>query len=281
MRVGDEETEMSAMNLPPPNGDPSSNLSRVNLKGIVWISCLSKLFISIALALAIINSIFVAYSFYTLSLHTETINSHQKLDTVLGNQTEDLVWFVQVSDLHFSKYESPERSQDFQNFCQYSNEILQPRAFIITGDITDAKTKDHTGSRQHFEEWNIYNQTMKKCGANKNDNTTLWLDIRGNHDTLNVPNVQEDFYKHFGIVKESRSYSRSFEHKNKSYGFVALDATQIPGPKRPFNFFGSINKDEFENFKDLTNCLNCDGPIPRPKSRDRSGEGHPWFGGYS
>ena len=95
---------------------------------------------------------------------------------------------------------------------------------------------------------------MKKCGANKNDNTTLWLDIRGNHDTLNVPSVHEDFYRHFGIVKESRSYSRSFEHKNKSYGFVALDATQIPGPKRPFNFFGSIDNVELGNFKRL--CLN-------------------------
>jgi hypothetical protein len=251
MRVGDEETEMSAMTLPPSNGDPSSNSSRVKLKRTVWISCLSKLFISIALALAITNSIFVAYSFYTLSLHTETKNYNKKLETVLGNQTEDLVWFVQVSDLHFSKYESPERSQDFQNFCQYSNEILQPRAFIITGDITDAKTKDHTGSRQNFKEWNIYNQTMKKCGANKYDNNTLWLDIRGNHDTLNVPNVHEDFYRHFGIVKESRSYSRSFEHKNKSYGFVALDATQIPGPKRPFNFFGSIDKEELGRFKNL------------------------------
>ena len=107
------------MNLPPPDGDSSSNSSRVNLKGIVWISCLSKLFISIALATAIINSIFVAYSFYTLSLHTETKNYNQKLETVLGNQTEDLVWFVQVSDLHFSKYESPERSEDFKCFQAY------------------------------------------------------------------------------------------------------------------------------------------------------------------
>ena len=55
MRVGDEETEMSAMNLPPTNGDPNSNSSRINLKGIVWISWLPKLFLSIALALAIIN----------------------------------------------------------------------------------------------------------------------------------------------------------------------------------------------------------------------------------
>ena len=173
MRVGDEETEISEMNLPPVNVDPSSNSSRVNLKRTVWINWLPKLFISIALALAITNSIFVAYTFYTLSLHTETKNYNQKLETVLGNQTEDLAWFVQVSDLHFSKYESPERSQDFQKFCQYSKKILQPGAFIITGDITDAKTKDHTGSRQNFEEWNIYNQTMKKCGANKYDNDTL------------------------------------------------------------------------------------------------------------
>ena len=152
MTVGDEEIEMSVMNLPP-DGDPVSNSPGLNSKGILWISYLSKLFISIALALAIINSIYVAYSFNTLSFHTGTIDSHQKLDTVLGNQTEDLIWFVQVSDLHFSRYESPERLQDFQNFCHYSNEILQPRAFIITGDITDAKTQGRSGAVEPFQNW--------------------------------------------------------------------------------------------------------------------------------
>ena len=37
----------------------------------------------------------------------------------------------------------------------------------------------------------------------------------------------------------------------RTYGFVGLDATLVPGPKRPFNFIGALDNDQYETFRDL------------------------------
>ena len=89
---------------------------------------------------------------------------------------------------------------------------------------------------------------MDLCGAYKQN--LLWLDVRGNHDTFNTKDLKEDFYQHFGIMKkESRMYWKSVKYNNVTYGFVAMDATLVPGPKRPFNFFGSLDAIQLENFE--------------------------------
>ena len=89
---------------------------------------------------------------------------------------------------------------------------------------------------------------MDLCGAYKQN--PLWLDVRGNHDTFNTKDLKEDFYQRFGIMKkESRMYWKSVIYNNISYGFVAMDATLVPGPKRPFNFFGSLDSTQLENFE--------------------------------
>ena len=46
-------------------------------------------------------------------------------------------------------------------------------------------------------------------------------------------------------------YWKSLNFNNVSYGFVAMDATLVPGPKRPFNFFGSLDATELEHFKNI------------------------------
>jgi hypothetical protein len=30
----------------------------------------------------------------------------------------------------------------------------------------------------------------------------------------------------------------------RTFGFVGIDATLVPGPKRPFNFFGALDNDQ-------------------------------------
>lgn len=49
---------------------------------------------------------------------------------------------------------------------------------LASGDLTDAKDKDHLGSRQYQSEWEIYRKVMDDSGV---QNKTFWLDIRGNH----------------------------------------------------------------------------------------------------
>ena len=64
-----------------------------------------------------------------------------------------------------------------------------PAAIIVTGDLTDAKTADYSGSGQYREEWEEYLRIVES--VNKTGSSgPLWLDIRGNHDNFDVPHPQ-------------------------------------------------------------------------------------------
>ena len=121
----------------------------------------------------------------------------------------------------------------------------------MTGDLTDAKTKDKLGSTQFDVEWKMYQKTMQDCGAFDKNSDQIWLDIRGNHDTFNTKTHENDFYSRYGIQKNARMYSKTVKANNASYGFIGMDATLAPGPKRPFNFFGSLSTYELEEFQIL------------------------------
>ena len=60
--------------------------------------------------------------------------------------------------------------------------IVRPAAWVVTGDLTDAKTRDYSGSRQYEEEWEAYMGVVREAGQG-----AVWLDIRGNHDNFDVP----------------------------------------------------------------------------------------------
>ena len=55
---------------------------------------------------------------------------------------------------------------------------------VVTGDLTDAKTADYSGSEQYIEEWQTYQHIVHSV---TNNSDILWLDIRGNHDNFDVP----------------------------------------------------------------------------------------------
>ena len=42
----------------------------------------------------------------------------------------------------------------------------------------------------------------------------------------------------------------------RTFGFVGVDATLVPGPKRPFNFFGALDHNQFEHVKYLIENVN-------------------------
>ena len=109
------------------------------------------------------------------------INPKAKFD----QRIDDVAWFVQVSDLHFSIFMDPDRPKDFLHLCSVIKSSIDPQAVILTGDLTDAKAKDKLGSRQFESEWKLYRETVEACGAFDPD-PPLWLDVRGNHDTFNT-----------------------------------------------------------------------------------------------
>lgn len=116
-----------------------------------------------------LNNVFVVNS-------TSIENDHA---SVLDQRPDNLFWFVQISDTHLSFYQNKERETDLYQFCQTIVPMIKPPVLLLTGDITDARSRDPMGSGQHKTEWLIYDQVRKECLLH-NPNVK-WLDIKGNH----------------------------------------------------------------------------------------------------
>ncbi len=129
---------------------------------------------------------------------------------------------------------------------------VDPGALVITGDLTDSKGSDHFSSTLYKEEWVTYNKVIRgACGG------LNVLDVKGNHDAFNLAEDDGDkFFQSYSSrgQRHSRSYLESVTFKgsgNRRLGLVAIDATPVPGLKRPFNFFGSLAENELKRIRRL------------------------------
>ena len=187
----------------------------------------------------------------------------------VGDSPTNLTWFIHITDLHISKFYAPERTAGFLRLTEEILRTVQPAAVVVTGDLTDAKTADYSGSRQYMDEWADYHTAVQLAR-----NRTLWLDIRGNHDNFDVsaPGDQNNYFKEFssqGQEGNLGSYLKIMRHNGVRLAFLALDATLKPaGPRRPFNFVGALNQHDLGLLKGLAR-----------KAKDVA-DGTVWFGHY-
>ncbi|CAB3359311.1 Hypothetical predicted protein [Cloeon dipterum] len=169
-----------------------------------------------------------------------------------GDVADNLIWFLQISDIHISVFHDMSRVTDLKDFCSKTIDAIKPTVVLASGDLTDAKTADNMGSRQYVEEWQSYKSILEES---KVQQKTLWLDVRGNHDNFNVPGLysSENFYRNFSVQgqKHLRSYMVQVKQSSETYSFVAVDACLDPGPKRPFNFVGVIGLKEYEQLHEF------------------------------
>ena len=137
-------------------------------------SWLHKSLALIALAYAIVNSIFVIYHLQSLSLNVSRTPLTNRGDANhFDDQIDGLAWFVHVSDLHFSQFVDLKRPSDFLELCQFINSAVNPQAVIITGDLTDAKNRDKIGkcveiTDTHYTVWKMKTfLSLKKISPNQ------------------------------------------------------------------------------------------------------------------
>ncbi|XP_053836169.1 transmembrane protein 62 isoform X2 [Vidua macroura] len=75
---------------------------------------------------------------------------------------------------------------------------------------------------------------------------TKWIDIKGNHDSFNIPSLDsvQNYYRKYSAWRKDGSFHYIHTTSFGNYSFICVDATLSPGPKRPYNFFGILNMNQ-------------------------------------
>ncbi|CAG9823206.1 unnamed protein product [Phaedon cochleariae] len=201
----------------------------------------------------ILLSIFFANLLNLLSTQALTTDEFTKDNFInVTDTSENLMWFLQISDIHISIFRDPLRITEFKEFCQYTISTIKPMVVLASGDLTDAKTKDAIGSKQYEDEWRYYRDILKETHVKEK---TLWLDIRGNHDNFNVADLssKQNYFTNYSVQGRAhpRSYMYQMRKRNTLYTFIGIDACLEPGPRRPFNFVGMLDDVEVDEINSL------------------------------
>ncbi|XP_039119324.1 LOW QUALITY PROTEIN: putative metallophosphoesterase At3g03305 [Dioscorea cayenensis subsp. rotundata] len=154
-----------------------------------------------------------------------------------------VVWVVQLSDLHFSFFH-PERALDFKRLIGPALSMINPSLVLITGDLTEGKSKDLLIMKQNESEWieyhDVITDVIKESGLSKN----IFYDLRGNHDNfaVPVPGGTYDFYEKYSVNamlgRKGNVQSVTLEHNEWKHLFVGFDSKQEIGLCGPTNLFG-------------------------------------------
>ncbi|KAJ8984443.1 hypothetical protein NQ317_012507 [Molorchus minor] len=96
---------------------------------------ISKLTVGILVSM-IFFSIFLANVVNLLSIDALRPHKHTKDDYLQITDTADnLIWFLQISDLHISIFRDPLRITEFKEFCHYTVDAIQPKVVLASGGL--------------------------------------------------------------------------------------------------------------------------------------------------
>ncbi|KAF8388585.1 hypothetical protein HHK36_027262 [Tetracentron sinense] len=188
------------------------------------------------------------------------LQSHEKIEERKPNSRsvrdlkggpDSVIWVVQLSDLHFSVFH-PNRALDFKRLVGPALAMINPSLVLITGDLTDGKSKDMLTMKQDEEEWIVYHEVMENVVESSGLDKNIFYDLRGNHDNFGVPALggSFDFFSKYSINGQlGRSGSVhsvtvqvcvrcNIQSGGRKHLFVGFDSTMPAGLRGPTNLFG-------------------------------------------
>lgn len=172
----------------------------------------------------------------------------------LGFSYDKLSWFIHISDVHVSNWQDESRLAQLKEFVTNTLEIIKPELVMCGGDLTEAKP-DNLQASQDVAEWMTYRDIVSSRWRN-----IPWLDIRGNHDNLNVisRNSSNNYFAQFSVMGQKGhlgSYVVPWHSRGQKFNFIAVDATWEVGMNYPFNFVGYIDSKQQKILNNITSHL--------------------------
>lgn len=192
---------------------------------------------------SIISGNAILFLVMALILQGIDADSNRRREIEIKGGPDSVVWVVQLSDLHFSVHH-PDRARDFENFVGSVLSYINPSLVLVTGDLTDGKSKDLLTMKQDEDEWmeyrNVMEEVVRKSGLDK----SIFYDLRGNHDNFGVRSVGGlfDFFSNYSLnAQAGRSgnvNSVTLQTEERRHLFVGIDTTMAVGLRGPTNLFG-------------------------------------------
>jgi len=179
----------------------------------------------------------------TTVYHLHIVDSFGETDQDFGSSYDKLAWFIHISDVHVSNWQDESRLSNLREFVTSTLEIIKPEVVLCGGDLTEAKPNSLQASEDE-EEWKTYKEIVESRWK-----SLPWLDIRGNHDNLNVlsRNSTNNYFAKYSVMGQKgylESYVTPWQIRGQKLNFIAVDATWEVGMNYPFNFVGNIDSNQ-------------------------------------
>ena len=171
----------------------------------------------------------------------------QEFNAHLSNSTENIFWFVHVTDVHIGAYSViADNRQNFRDFFENVNHI-NPSFIVDTGDLTNGIIPLPTV--QDVEQWRDRYNILAAAGM---INTSYYYDLVGNHDGYN-DSLTFSYYMNWSVQKQLQyTWNRTFSFGN--YTFIALNSAADSGAQWPGGTSGDLNQAELDWFEQQLNA---------------------------
>ena len=218
--------------------------------------------IGIVVFIVILNSSVISQVVTNRSNNQNIISNSDNSNLNLANNGfvnesgQKVFWFLHVTDTQHIWY-SAEKTAEFNQLLNESFQTIKPVLIYNTGDLVDSDYEHFVVANernQRIEEWEAYNKSLH----NNNMNSTVYLDVVGNHDTYGDPG--NTFFLKYSMMGQSYNtlqyaFKKSFTFGE--YAFIGLHTAEDYGAIYPFALFGYLNseeldwyEEELEEFKD-------------------------------
>ncbi len=200
------------------------------------------LVIVIFLASIVLALLYVDFSPQANSFRSEyngyVTNSVHEPKAHLSNSTDNIFWFVQITDVHIGAYRAT--GDNRQAFRDFFNNIghVDPEFIVDTGDLTNAIIP--LPLWQDVEQWRDRYNILMAAGVNN----SFYYDLPGNHDGYNDSD-SFSFFLNWSIQQNLQyTWNRTFTFGN--YTFIGLNSAANTGEQWPGGTDGDLDRTELD-----------------------------------